>query len=252
VTHQSTVYLVDDDPNVLRSLRFLLEGDGFQVHSFESAHEFLDRYCHDAPACLVVDLCMPGVNGLELQSELSSRGDFLPIIFVSGQGQIAACANAMKQGAVDFLVKPVDHQTLRNCILTALDQDAERLQLESYREKVAERFKMLTPRELDVLQMLYQGKVMKFIAMQLGVSFQTVAKHRSRLLKKLGINNETDLVRLIEEFQLFEDIAELSADAGDHESCSAGNLDQQSPPSPSTALNTGGSPHVLHQPSGAR
>jgi len=192
-----TVFLVDDDPGARDSMRYLLESDGLAVRAFSSAREFLDAYDPGRPGCLVLDVRMPELDGLELQQKLGARGDHLPIIFVTGYGNVPTCARAMKAGAIDFLEKPVDHDTLLSLVYKGLDQDVARHEQKRQRQEVDRRIASLTEREREVMQFLYQGKSLKQIAVRLGISVQTAAKHRIKVLRKLNVDGETELVRLL-------------------------------------------------------
>jgi FixJ family two-component response regulator len=192
-----TVYLVDDDSGARNSMRFLLESDGFSVEPFGSAREFLEAYDPARPGCLVLDVRMPEMDGLELQKRLQFQGQHLPVIFVTGHGDVPICARAMKAGAVDFLEKPVDDEMLLGLVRKSLTEGLRRHQRTVEEHKLLARIEKLSPRERDVMQLMNGGKPIKQIATDLGISVQTAAKHRTRVLEKLGIENETELVRLL-------------------------------------------------------
>ena len=193
---ESTVFVVDDDDRVLESMRWLFGGEGLAVETCSSANKFLASYRLDRPGCLVLDLQMPEMDGLELQRRLASQGPHLPIIFVSGYADVLQCAEAMKAGAVDFLEKPVDDDRILSAVRKALEKDLERHVADTSNAEIQARIECLTPRECDVMCRLLRGNSIKTMASKLGISFQTVAKHRARVLEKLGANNETELVRM--------------------------------------------------------
>jgi len=201
---ESTVFVVDDDETALASMRWLLESDGLAAETFSSAKEFLLSDGPDRPGCLVLDLRMPGMDGLMLQEKLSERGTHLPIIFVSGCGNVSQCAKAMKNGAVDFLEKPVDDGKMVRLVRQALEEDRQRRLADARAAEIAARIARLTPREHEVMHLLHEGDAIKTIAARFHISFQTAAKHRSRVLAKLDVNNEAALVRLLANYPLHE------------------------------------------------
>ena len=196
--HALTVFLVDDDPSVLKSLRRLLVAAGLNVAAFDSPQEFLARHDADTAGCLVLDIAMPGLNGLELQQALAARGDVLPIIFLTGHGDIPMSVQAMKRGAVDFLTKPVDDNDLLAAIRNAFAKD---LMLRSARAEVAEierRLATLTPREREVLAHIVSGRLNKQVAGDLGTVEKTIKVHRARVMEKMQVRSIAELVRLAE------------------------------------------------------
>jgi FixJ family two-component response regulator len=193
----ATVFVVDDDPGVLKSMRWLLESEGFLVETYSSPSQFLSSYDPHCPGCLVSDLRMPEMDGLELQQRLAARGSHLPVIFVTGHGDVPKCAQAMKAGAVDFLEKPASDNDLLNLVHQALEMDRQRRRADARQPVIAARLHRLTPRERDVLRLLYEGKTNKAVAAELEVGFQTAAKHRARVLDKLQVQSEAELVRLL-------------------------------------------------------
>lgn len=192
--HVFTIGLVDDDAGMLRALDRLLRTRGYTVRTFESPDRFLMEHAHANLHCLVLDVSMPGCNGLELQEYLNRSGKPLPIIFLSGEGNISISVRAMKAGAVTFLVKPVEEQVLLDAIATALEQNdtdqSERKELDSLRR----RLEKLTAREREVLEHVISGKPNKQIAAELGLSIQTVKVHRMQVTKKLEIPSVAGLV----------------------------------------------------------
>jgi len=194
---EPTVFVVDDDKKALASMRWLLESDGLAVETYSTANEFLASYSLHRPGCLVLDLRMPDMHGLKLQEELVFRGAHPPIIFVSGYADVPQCAEAMKAGAMDFLKKPVDDEKILSLVHQGLDEDRRRRLAEASNGEITARIERLTPRERDIMHLLYQGKSIKTIAAEFRISFQTVAKHRTRVLEKLEVRNEVGLVRLL-------------------------------------------------------
>jgi FixJ family two-component response regulator len=193
-----TVYLVDDDPDLLKAIERLLESAGLKVSTFASAQLFLDRYDRKAPGCLVLDLAMPGINGLELQRALEKLASPLPIIFLTGRGDIASSVQAMKHGATDFLTKPVDDSTLMAAIQAALASDRTRRRTNVERERVAKCLETLTGRERQVLEQIVAGRLNKQIAAELGATEKTIKFHRGNLMRKMGVRVVAELVKLAE------------------------------------------------------
>jgi two-component system, LuxR family, response regulator FixJ len=197
-THtQSTVFLVDDDSAALKSLRWLLESVDLKVESYHSSHELLSAYDPEIPGCLVLDIRMPGMSGLELQDELLRRGCQHPIIFVTGHGDVPTCSKAYRSGAFDFIEKPVNDQALVDLVNRAVAADVARRAREAKRPDLGPNRALLTPREQEVMDLLVDGKSVKQIAVELGVGFPTAARHRSRVLEKMNVGNDVELVRLV-------------------------------------------------------
>ncbi|QIF06128.1 response regulator [Roseimicrobium sp. ORNL1] len=190
----ATIGLVDDDEGMLRALGRLLRTHGYATRAFDSPDRFLMEHTHEDLNCVVLDVSMPGCNGLELQEYLNRSGKPLPIIFLSGEGNIPISVRAMKAGAVTFLVKPVEEHVLLESITTALEQNdsnqSERKELDSLRR----RMERLTAREREVLEHVISGKPNKLIAADLGLSIQTVKVHRMQVTKKLEIPSVAGLV----------------------------------------------------------
>jgi FixJ family two-component response regulator len=193
-----TVFLVDDDPGVLRALTRLLRAAGRQVRAFGSAQDFLAAHDPAMPGCVVLDLSMPGLNGLELQTALEASGCRRPIVFVSGHGDVPSSVRAMKAGAVDFLTKPVSAEDLLAAVERAVRQDDLMRRSRAELQVIGERLKTLTPREREVLQHVVAGQLNKQIAADLGTVEKTIKVHRSRLMGKMGVRSVADLVRLAE------------------------------------------------------
>jgi FixJ family two-component response regulator len=195
----SIVFVLDDDPSVRKSLRFLLNSAGYSVETFASAKEFLESG-HDAPgpACLVLDVKMPGLSGLDLQKELKSRNQDIPIIFITGHGDIPMSVQAMKNGAVDFLPKPFDDGDLLDAVKAAFLKDLQARADQNELKNIMQRLDSLTPRENEVLSYLITGMLNKQIAYELNISERTVKAHRKKVLDKMGVNSIAELVRLTE------------------------------------------------------
>jgi len=191
------VFIVDDDPSVLRATQRVMRAAGLEARTFASAGEYLDAYDPEVPGCLVLDLSMPGVNGLELQQALVSRGGAPVIVFMSGRADVPASVEAMKGGAVEFLVKPVDARTLLGAVLSALEKDRERRDARAGRERVERRLATLTPREMQVLRGVVSGKLNKQIAADLGTAEKTVKIQRARAMAKMEVRSVAELVQAV-------------------------------------------------------
>jgi len=192
------VFVVDDDPSFLRGITRLLRAAGLTVAPFPSAARFLEEHDPARPGCLVLDLAMPGINGLELQDALSARGSERPIIFLTGRADVPASVRALKHGAVDFLTKPVTDSTLLDAIDAAVRRDAERRRAHDEHSEFRRRLATLTPREREVLRHVVVGRLNKQIAADLGTVERTVKLHRSHLMAKLNLQSVAELVRLVE------------------------------------------------------
>ena len=192
------VYVVDDDPDVLKAIERLLQSDGLNVATFPSPHRFLEGYDRKVPGCLVLDLALPGLSGLELQRMLEEQASHLPIVFLTGRGDIAASVQAMKHGASDFLTKPVDDALLIATIRDALARDRALRPARIERERIAQRLATLTERERQVLEHIVAGRLNKQIAADLGTVEKTIKYHRANLMRKMGVRVVADLVKLAE------------------------------------------------------
>ena len=192
------VYLVDDDEAVRDALGMLFKSIGLKYEAFASALDFLQRYDSRRQSCLVADIRMPGLSGLELQQRLNEQRSEIPIVFITGHGDVPMAVTAMKSGAVDFLQKPFRDQDLIDRIHKALDRDGELRKGRAEREEIRARLKLLTPREAEVMERVARGQANKVIAMDLGVSQRTVELHRARVMKKLKLRSVAELVHAIE------------------------------------------------------
>jgi RNA polymerase sigma factor (sigma-70 family) len=191
-----TVFIVDDDDAVRGSLRLLLKSVGIAAVAYGSAPEFLGAYEPEQPGCIVLDVRMPGMSGLELQDELNRRGAMIPVIFITGHGDIPMAVEAMQQGAFDFLQKPFRDQELLDRIQRALTRDKENRAHLHQKDRIRERFETLTPREREVLALVTRGMPNKVMAAELGVSQRTVEIHRARVMEKMEASSLAQLVRM--------------------------------------------------------
>jgi two-component system, LuxR family, response regulator FixJ len=196
VTGEPTVFLVDDDPAVLRSLAALVEVVFPRVEALGSAAEFLAAYDPGRPGCLVLDVAMPGMSGLELKSKLEELKIEIPVIFVTGHGNVRMAVGAMRSGAVHFLEKPFQEQELWDAVRKALELDEESRQRRACRARVEKRLAALSHGERDVLDLILAGKLNREIAAELGLSIRTVEDRRARLMKKMHAQSVVELVQL--------------------------------------------------------
>jgi RNA polymerase sigma factor (sigma-70 family) len=192
---EPTVFVVDDDPGVSKSTRLLVKSVDLPIETYGSAKEFLEQVAPSHPGCLVLDLRMPEMGGLELQDQLAARGYALPIIFITAHGDVATAVRAMRAGAIEFLEKPYRGQDLLDRIHEAIAMDREARDKKSRREAISELMGSLTPREQEVMQLLIDGVPNKAIAAQLGIARKTVDVHRLRIMRKMKANSVADLVR---------------------------------------------------------
>ncbi|MBA1148638.1 response regulator transcription factor [Ectothiorhodospiraceae bacterium WFHF3C12] len=190
------VFIVDDEQDVRDAIAMLVSSVDLQAESFATARDFLDAYDGTRPGCLILDVRLPGMNGLEAQKVLRERGITLPVIFISGHGDIPMAVRAVREGALDFVEKPFRDDALLACVQRAVEIDRENRAQEGARQTIEEHLDTLTPREVEVLERLIDGKVNKIIARELDVSTRTVEIHRARVLHKMGADNVSQLVRM--------------------------------------------------------
>ncbi len=193
----AVVYVVDDDAAVRDSLSLLLKSVGYAARTYESAMDFLEDFDASQHGCLVADIRMPGMSGLDLQGTLNKRGSELPIIFITGHGDVPMAVDAMKSGALDFIQKPFRDQDLLDRINQALLTDSERRESGEERMVVRARRAALTPREREVMERVVKGQANKVIALDLGVSQRTVEIHRARVMQKMHARSLAELVTLV-------------------------------------------------------
>jgi FixJ family two-component response regulator len=198
MTEAALVYVVDDNDAVRQSMAILFETVGLAVKTFAAAEHFLQAYQPGIPGCLILDVCLPGMTGPELQAEMARRGIDLPIIFLTGHGSIPLTVKAIQAGAADFLTKPVDGQILLQRVQAAVRSCLDRLERKSMNRALQQRFATLTGREREVLALVLEGHSNKEIARRLGISFRTVEHHRSNLMLKAGAGNLLELARMLE------------------------------------------------------
>jgi two-component system response regulator FixJ len=194
---EPTVFVVDDDPGVGDAIRLLLRSVGLPALTFSSADEFLRAFEPDQAGCLVLDVRMPGMSGLELQGKLTEMGSTLPIIFITAHGDVPMAVNAVKAGAVDFLQKPFRDQEILDKIQDALATNAQRRAEQADLDEARARIDSLTPREREVMDLVVEGKANKNIARDLGISQRTVEIHRARVMEKMGARSVPRLVQLV-------------------------------------------------------
>lgn len=202
------VFVIDDDASVRKGVRRLLDSADYKCELFASATEFLARPFHPGPACVIVDVQMPGLNGIEFQEALIERRRDEQLVFITGHGDVPMCARAMKAGAVDFLAKPFKSDDLLQCVERALLRSVAQRRLAAEREQARYLLDLLTPREFEVMQLVITGMLNKQIGAQLGTAEKTVKVHRGRVMQKLGVDSVAALVRLVEK-------ADIAA-AGEH------------------------------------
>jgi RNA polymerase sigma factor (sigma-70 family) len=197
----AAVFVVDDDPLVRRAIKRLVESVGLQVENFGSAEEFLQAKRPDVPSCLVLDIRLRGVSGLDFQQQLVEAKIYVPVIFITAHGDIPMTVRAMKAGAVEFLTKPFREQDLLDAIQIALERDRARREREAEIAVLHERFESLTQREREVVAMVVAGLLNKQIAAEIGTAENTVKVHRSRAMEKMQAQSLADLVRMVEKLQ---------------------------------------------------
>ena len=196
-----TVYVVDDDEAVRNAIRLLLKTVGYKVTLYGSPDEFLAGYTDDQPGCLLLDIRMPQMNGLELQQHLNRRGATIPVIFISGHADIPMAVEAMQHGAFDFLQKPFRDQDLLDRVQRGFARDADNRRQLSELDRIRSRLETLTAREKEVLQLIVAGKLNKVVAAELGVSPRTIEIHRARVMEKMEAPSLAQLVRMVMEVE---------------------------------------------------
>ena len=202
IPSNSLVFLIDDDASVRKGVLRLLRSAGYKSEAFESASNFLTREQHAGPACVIVDVQMPGLNGIDLQNVLIQRRREEQLVFITGHGNIPMCAQAMKAGAVDFLPKPFRATELLQCVERALARSADQRRRGADKAEARLLLDLLTPREFEVMQLVVTGMLNKQIASELGTAEKTIKVHRGRVMKKLGIVSVAELVRFVETAQI--------------------------------------------------
>ena len=219
--NQALVYLLDDEESIRSTLSRLFESIGLDVETFANARDFLSDYSPDQhPSCLLVDLRMPGMSGLTLQEELKRRGVSIPIIFMTGYGDVSSCLRAMKNGALEFLEKPLNEQQLLDAVYSALDLDQRSAQERARAGVLGERYRRLTPRERQVLSRVIQGFLNKQIAHELDISEGTIKGYRAQAMEKMEATSLPQLVRMT---QQLEPIARGAFSTQDHRVADAAN-----------------------------
>ncbi len=204
IMYEPTVFIVDDDAAVRDSLTLMIEQAGIRVQSFENAKAFLNAYQPNFFGCAIIDVQMPGMDGLQLQDELSWRKILLPVIFLTGHGDIPMSVKAIKSGAIDFLTKPVIREKLLICVRAAFAEAKKRISDFTQNQEIATCLTKLTRREREVMLLAVQGRSNKEIGSCLGISFRTVEIHKSKIMQKTGANNLLDLARIARESELGE------------------------------------------------
>jgi len=221
---ERTVFIVDDSRQVRMALCCVLQAAGYRVRAFDSAESFLRQQDAAVPGCLLLDVCMPGMSGLELQRSLVGSPNARPIVFLTGKGDIQTSVHAMKEGAVDFLTKPIDDRRLFEAVEQALRLDAEQRQERAVRNLIEQRVESLTRREREVMMNVIRGRLNKQIGSELGIEEKTVKVHRMRVMRKMGTHSVAELVQLTARVGVS---VEPAADVGEAALKSSTNADAQ-------------------------
>ena len=198
MTATAKVFVIDDDQSIRKSLRRLLDASNYETEVFESASEFLSRSTHPGPSCVIVDVQMPGLNGIDFQKALLEGGREEQLVFITGHGDIPMCARAMKAGAVDFLPKPFKPRQLLESVQRALTRSAEKRRRASEKNQVRALLDRLTPREYEVMQLVATGMLNKQVGAELGMAEKTVKTHRAQVMQKLGITSVAELMVILQ------------------------------------------------------
>jgi FixJ family two-component response regulator len=207
IPSNNLVFLIDDDASVRKGVSRLLRSAGYKSEAFPSACDFLKREQHSGPTCVIVDVRMPGINGMDLQQALIQHGREEQLVFITGHSDISTCVQAMKAGAIDFLSKPFQNNELLQCVERALTRSAEQRLRNAEKNEARCLLDLLTPREFEVMQLVITGMLNKQIAGELGTAEKTVKVHRGRMMQKLHLTSVAELVRLVQK-------ADVSASAG--------------------------------------
>lgn len=202
-TPLATVFVIDDDANVRASIQGLLKSAGLRAKAFETAEQFLEEEPSPGPTCLIVDVSLPGISGLEFQERMQKAGRQIPIVFITGHGDIPMTVKAMKAGALEFLTKPFDDHDLLRAVQQALERDSATRQAQAQLDTLKNRFQLLTPREKEVMVLVVAGLLNKQIAAELGTSEITIKVHRARIMNKMQAGSLAELVRMAESLGLF-------------------------------------------------
>jgi FixJ family two-component response regulator len=198
ISPTAMVFVIDDDQSIRKSLERLLDAARYKVELFKSASEFLSRSAHPGPSCVIVDVQMPELNGIDFQKSLIERGRREQLIFITGHGNIPMCAEAMKAGAVDFLPKPFKSRQLLECVERALSRSAEQRRRTSEKNQARGLLERLTPREYEVMQLVATGMLNKQVGAELGMAEKTVKTHRAQVMQKLGITSVAELMVVLQ------------------------------------------------------